>query len=100
MRSQLAALDHNYNLGRKQAKTQDGQLRFNIAFTKRRKAWIVKKIYEEKDTEWIKELLQETVSARLGSDVIQSRKPEMSRNIASIPRPDKEELIQRHISRY
>lgn len=102
MRSQLAALDHNYNLGRKQATTQDGKLRYSTVFTKRRKAWIVKKIYEKKDRNWVQALMLETVEARMGTgrDLEYVPNPGLAKNIATIPRPNKKDLIEEHISRY
>ena len=48
-RSQLAALDFNAGAGLQQARTHDGQPRFNIAFSKQSKQWVAKPIKEHKN---------------------------------------------------
>ena len=55
-RTQLAALDHNHNVGHKQAKRKDGQLRFTKAFAKQKGDWISRKIYDKKRYGYLEDL--------------------------------------------
>ena len=42
-RTQVAALHHNYNVGRKQARRSDGQRQWRIVFPKAKRRWVAKK---------------------------------------------------------
>ena len=43
---QLAALDNNFNVNRKQAKTASGEFIFNSACSERSGCWVAKPVYE------------------------------------------------------
>ena len=96
-RTQLAIMDHNANVDRSQAKDPDGNLRYRIVFPKRTKEWIAKPIREEKNHSWRAEILRVTSSKPKNPN--QHRK-EIPQNIASKERPPKQEVIDRHISRF
>ncbi len=65
IRTKLAAMDNNYNVGRKQARVQKGSNagddRYRLVFPKAKKQWIVKTIYVEKDYSWRKDLIDNVV---------------------------------------
>ena len=44
VRTELAVLDHNNNLGREHATTAEGIPRYNTAFPKRTQEWVAKPI--------------------------------------------------------
>ena len=89
-RTQLAVLDYNFDSNNTQATTKGGKRRYKIFFSKVTQNWVVKKITETKDREYIHELLSSTLEAspdelpRIGS---------IPPNIAPIEKPDKEEAI-------
>ena len=56
-RNQLAVLDHNSAVNRKQAETKDGTPRIKSQFTKITEHWVVKDIRERKDKNISLELL-------------------------------------------
>ena len=43
VRTQLAALHHNFNVGRKQATTADGRKKWKVIFPKSKRRWVAKK---------------------------------------------------------
>ena len=107
IRTKLAAMDNNYNVGRKQARVQKGSNagddRYRLVFPKAKKQWIVKTIYVEKDYSWRKDLIDNVVFFLVHDE---HENIQMSNKISSIPpniatkqRPDKNEAIKNHISR-
>lgn len=56
-RLRVAALDHNYSVGRDQATTQAGYLQFKQEYSKAAGAYIVKPIPVNKDYSFRRELL-------------------------------------------
>lgn len=102
VRTELAILDHNSHLGRAQATTKEGIPCFRTVFPKRTKEWVAKPISEPKKHMWRQELLHEVVTYQRGErTVIYVDIPEdVPENIADTPRPEKEEIISRHRSRF
>ena len=104
-RMQLAVLDHNANVGRKQAKVKSGKrkgtLRYSQVFTKRRKTWVIKPIKEPKSYIFLDKMVERVVESRASKEnslpVIEV--PNLPKNIASKPKPDKLEAIENHRSR-
>lgn len=105
-RTQLVALDHNYNVGRAQAVITSGnnagQERFKAVFPKGRKDWVVKPILTEKSYLCISNMLHDLVKLKLhGEKVERIHRPiNLPKNIAPYPRPDKSLIIARHKSRF
>ena len=62
-RTQLAVLDYNCGSNNTQATTKDGERRYKHIFSKVTQNWVVKKISETKDREYIHELLSSTLEA-------------------------------------
>lgn len=101
-RNELAALDHNNNLHRQQAVTTSGELRYKIVYPKGRKDWVAKPISEDKSYAYIDNMLQTVLEARRDPSLefLSSRIPSLPPNIAPTPRPPKEDIIQKHQSRF
>ena len=107
-RTQLAALDNNYNTERQQAVIQEGprsgEARYRKSFPKTHKRWVAKPVKEKKSYAFLSELQLKVLElCEDGMDAAQI-KPldivEVPSNIASVPAPDKQEIIQRHRSRF
>ena len=106
-RTQLAALDHNANTGREQATSSkgesEGELRYKVVYPKRSKQWIAKPIMEQTTRDHLRPILDAIVERKSQNPNDRSatiRAPHIPRNIASMPRPDKADVIERHVSRF
>ncbi|XP_070550648.1 uncharacterized protein [Ptychodera flava] len=106
-RTQLAALDHNANVGRAHRRNKNGDLQWRPVCPKATNTWIVKKVYEEKSYEWAKQLIVSTLLQKIGHDksvpVASTRTHHVNslpKNIAPVPAPPKEDLLQRYQSRF
>lgn len=98
-RTQLAAIDHNHNVGRPQAKTSAGVPRYSIVcpkvHTKNRK-WVAKPIMEAKDYQFREEMMRDVIVMRThGLPKSRAVLPVVKQNIAPVERPDKAEVIAR-----
>ena len=100
-RTQLAILDHNNNVNRKQAVVQNGsrqgEKRYKVVCSKQCKNWVAKENKEQKSYHYIKTMMNDVLLTKQGHNfdyqpVIQAK------CIAPIPRPPKEDVIQRHQS--
>jgi len=103
-RTQLAALDHNFNLKRKHKQRSDGQHQFVPICPKSTGQWIAKKRYEEKDyifrTEIMELVIEQKANNEIQTTAHQEKKKVLPRNIASTPAPSKSELVEAHVSRF
>uniref|UniRef100_A0A803KDX7 THAP-type domain-containing protein n=1 Tax=Xenopus tropicalis TaxID=8364 RepID=A0A803KDX7_XENTR len=109
-RSQLGALDHNFNVQREQARVcttgpecdSVGSLRHKLEFTKSKKDWVVKPIYTRPSNSFLFELLKDIIRLACGDINIQWQpvRADLPSNIASKPRPDKYEAVEKHLSRF
>ncbi|XP_040185818.1 uncharacterized protein LOC120918344 [Rana temporaria] len=109
-RTQLAALDHNHNTNRLQAIVQKpkknteekGALRFRYGFRKAKKDWNVGKIYEPTSQAFMIEIICDVVDYAAGKKAFawHSRKVTDLENIAAFPRPEKQELQCKYLSRF
>lgn len=100
-RTQLAALDFNLGSPLNQAKTKDGEYKYNVTFSKATKTWSAKPIKEKKSLDIFAELVNKTVDAVLRKKSIQIPVTQtIPKNIASIPKPDKKEVIENQKSRF
>ena len=100
-RSQLAIMDFNKGLDLKQAKTKEGADRYNVISSKITKNWTAKPIKEEKDRTYLRNMVKQTI------ELVRSKKslpapaiPNLPKNIAPTPKPDKQEVIQNQKSRF
>ena len=106
-RTQLAAVYHNCNVGRQQAKTEKGQLRYRLVYPKSKGQWVVKKVYDDPMNRVLLDLMETAHETKRSMQ--RGKNPECIRdyevpqdipkNIAQKPLPDKEKAIPSHISR-
>ncbi len=102
----LAALDNNHNVGREQAVVttgkDKGKPRYNIVAPKGRKGWVAKEIYEKKDYSYVQEMCSFVIelckTGGQGAPKMTTR--DLPKNIAPEDKPLKEEMVQRHRSRF
>ena len=103
-RTQLAAIDHNFNIWRDQKTDDHGQPKFYRAFSKVTGRWTAKRLYEEKDYTFRLDLMDMVLEQKeLKSDLTtmhQEKKKTLPKNIAKLPAPPTSELVEAHISRF
>lgn len=101
-RMHLAVLDHNMNLNRKQAVVKKasrlsgavGEPRYTLSYSKARKQWVAKKVYEAKTYEYVDQMMVDTLRVFEGNLVTTDvTHPERPRNVANVPRPDKQTVV-------
>ena len=104
-RSQLTALDHNANCGRKQAVVQSGpragEARYKVSFPKAQKQWVAKPIKEKKSYAHVV-VLMDTVAnvCETGEVEIEPEARRLPKNISRTAPPSKQELVRKHRSRF
>ena len=104
-RLQLAALDHNHNVDRDLATDSTGNTRVRQIFSKARKDWVLRNIYDRKQYTYIDEILQKIVDRRrdtgIRMDDTASRLalPHLKPNIATTEKPNLEESITKRYCR-
>ena len=103
----MAVLDHNENVGRKQAtvnkktkQSQDnGSKRWKISCSKQTKTWSTKRILEEKTYNFVHDLMVSSAGMKMSKPLVKpekSTKPaNIPTNIAPVPMPPKEELLKK-----
>lgn len=109
-RTALGALSHNRNVNRQQAVVKTakkstlgvGKKRFKIVFPKQKKEWVAKPIYEEVMDEHLFEIMSDSIKILTGEITHEwvSVSKKMPRNIATGERPEKIEVIDKHLSRF
>ncbi|KAF4530368.1 hypothetical protein B566_EDAN018171 [Ephemera danica] len=103
MRSTLAVLDHNYNVGRKVTGSK-------VVWSKASKSYIVKNVYEKKSNQWRKDILNSVMSCLSNPEQFsESNSPavqklfqpyEIPANIAPVEKPVLEDLLRKKFSRF
>ncbi|XP_035679987.1 uncharacterized protein LOC118418249 [Branchiostoma floridae] len=100
-RVQLSIIDHNENIGRKQAKTLKGDTMTRLDWSKKQKRYAVKNVYEQKDYSFRQKLMADVLErAQNGEKTPIPRRPDLPKNIAPEPRPDKAQALAAHRSRF
>ena len=66
VRTQLAALDHNFNVNRHQSKTKTGQERYKVQFSRHKGDYVAKKIYDRKSYGYVEKLMADVVAVADG----------------------------------
>lgn len=100
-RTQLAILDHNNNTGREQAKTKQGEPRFNTKFSKQTKTWVANRITVKKNRFWAEQLMCDAVHVwQNEQNVTRPQIPPLPKNIAPIPKPPKTATVNKMLSRF
>ena len=91
----------NLGTGRSQAEASSGEKRFRYVYPKGMKDWVVRPVFEEKTKPHVTEMLCSVLEMRdTGEEPEQVQVPDLPKNIAPIPRPPKEDLLARHVSRF
>ena len=100
-RSQLAIMDFNEGSNLEQATTEKCEKRYNVQFSKITKSWSSKSMGKEKDKSYWHRTVKET------ADCVQKKErpekpivPDLPKNIASIPKPDKTAVIENQRLRF
>jgi hypothetical protein len=105
-RTQLAVLDHNFNLGRSHAVASTGEHAgeemYKVVFPKGRKTWVAKPVLEKKSFDYVFDMLFDLVDVRLQGEKVSSvtLPTNFCRSIAPEARPEKSVVVNRHISRF
>lgn len=101
-RLQLAALDHNHNVDRDIARDKDGKPILRQVFSKAGKDWIVRQIYDNKQYDFLDDLLRNIVSRRHDKTISldDSTTTTIRRSIATSDRPDRDCALQQYHSRF
>lgn len=100
-RSQLAIMDFNKGSELKQATTKKGEKRYNVCFSKVTKSWSSKPIKGKKEKSYLKNMVKETIEYASSKKSLEIPKiPNLPKNIASVPKPDKQEIINNQTSRF
>ena len=92
--------------GRQQAVIQEGErqgeARYRQCFPKMQKRWTVKKVFEKKKYNFLPELQKNVLEMCSGIGNIPDPVPEVElpANIATTPAPNKQDLIDKHRSRF
>ena len=93
-RLQLAALDHNNNVDRDLTKDSTGQTLVRQVFSKPRKDWILRQVYDKKQYSYLDEILTKIVQRRLDKAISMDdtashlTATQLKRNIATTDKPD------------
>ena len=100
-RSQLAIMDFNEESNLEQATTEKGEKRYNVQFSKITKSWSSKPIKKEKDRSYLHRMVKEIVECVKKKQCPEKPLvPDLPKNIASIPKPDKTVVIENQRSRF
>ena len=99
-RTQLAVLDHNSGIARKQATKKDGTPRVKTQFTKITDQWVAKNIRERKDKTYVIDILNEIKHPSEASIRENKKMEEIPQNIAPSENPGREELLKQRLSSF
>lgn len=96
-RTQLAAIDHNYHVGRQQATTRSGDHRYNIVYPKSQshnKKSVAKTLKLKKEYPYREDMMKDVVSMRIHR--LMKHGPELPKikpNTAPVEKPTKSEVV-------
>ena len=100
-RCKLAAIDFNQGQKLELAKTMSGNKRFNVCFSKVTKSLAAKPIKEQKSIAMFFELVDQTVKAVIQKTTFKEKENiKIPKNIASIPKPDKKDVVRNQRLRF
>ena len=100
-RSQLAAIDFNLSCDLPQAKTMDGEDRYNVSFSKFTNKWTSKPIKEKKYRNRFHGMVSRTLEIISQRETLPTPNiPDLPQNIAPIVKPSKDEVVKSQNSRF
>ena len=100
-RTQLAVLDFNSGSNNVQATTKDGTLQYKQQFSRVTQSWVVKKITEKKNRQYLADLLSSILEE--SPDILGEKLPKLAaipKNIAPVEKPNKEDAIDNMKTRF
>ena len=105
-RGALAALDHNFNVGREQAVENRPSAAIDVAgalfapyHSKRTKRWSARPLLEAKQCGYVYEMMERVVAKKAPGDTTLYASRDVARSIARTPCPGKAQLVAHHINR-
>ncbi|VDI27339.1 Hypothetical predicted protein [Mytilus galloprovincialis] len=103
-RTQLAVVDNNVNIGRKQKTGANGMLSFTTRCPKSTGRWTARKVYEKKEYDFKTDILHSAIKNQQEGTkkktLHQLKSLTLPRNISKDPTPCKEDLVDSHRSRF
>ena len=109
-RNQLAVLDHNCNITNRAhavvkrerpGTSKKGTPRYKLHWSKSTKRWVLKKIYKDRKYDYIYPMLEKVIEMKLDlTEFAVPALPDLPRNVAPIPAPSKEELMEKLETRF
>ncbi len=104
-RLQLAALDHNHNVDRDLVRDSAGNPIVRLVFSKARKDWFVRNVYESKTYNYLFEILHKIMERRADESIrmkdpsCRLSLPPLKRNLATKEKPDLQLALAKHLKR-
>ena len=99
--TELAILDHNYNIEREQATTSEDILQYKLEFSKATKRWVAKPVKETKSYAHLHDMLELLVDLTFQEQQdLDTSELNLPSNIAKVPRPNKQDVINQQMSRF
>ena len=98
-RTQLAILDDNTNVGRKQAEIKgpiQGEKRFKIACSKQTKNWVAEEIKEPKSYDYVEGMMQDVILCKEEKKFKHKPKKQI-KCITPTPEPAKHDLMSKRL---
>ena len=94
-------MDFNEGSNLEQATTEKGDKRYNVQFSKVTKNWSSKPIKKQKDRSYLHQMVKETIECASKNERFERAViPNLPKNIAPTPKPEKSVIIQNQISRF
>eukprot|EP00117_Sycon_ciliatum_P003293 scpid52216/ scgid3849/ len=98
-RTQLAALDHNANVGREQSKTSKGELMYKMQYSRQKGDYVAKKIYTQKTYVYVHKLMKNVIEHASGQVAVPALPQRPKLPISRRERPDKQAVVDKLKSR-
>ena len=98
-RTQLAALDHNFNVGREHSTTESSEERFKVQYSRQKGDYVAKKIYEEKNYGYVGAMMAQVVDVAKGTLTVAAVPRRKHTAISRQVPPEKSEVVARLRSR-
>ncbi|XP_065195097.1 uncharacterized protein LOC135826412 [Sycon ciliatum] len=100
VRTQLAALDHNFNVNRHHSKAKKtGEGRYKVQFSRHKGDYVAKKIYDRKSYAYVDKLMCDVVAVAHGELDVPALEKRVSLPISRRNPPEKAEVVAKLTSR-
>ena len=99
--SQLEIMDLNKASELEEVTKKKEEKRYNVCFSKVTKSWPSKLIKGQKEKSYLKSMLREMIEFACSKQSLEIPNiPNLPKNITSIPKPDKQDIIKNQTSRF